>query len=156
MYLSSVFAGTATLANFALMVTWLPAAVVVSERWSCPPVAPTQWFALDSKLRPARVVADRARALLDKILVFAVIKLPYLWICLLGGAALGSIGVVFYYPRLRLPDSRSFQLFESQHPFERYDLVYRDNFWFERLKKVINVPFLFSLSIEYDEDPEFI
>jgi hypothetical protein len=102
------------------------------------------------------VVADRARALLDKILVFAVIKLPYLWICLLGGAALGSIGVVFYYPRLRLPDSRSFQLFESQHPFERYDLVYRDNFWFERLKKVINVPFLFSLSIEYDEDPEFI
>jgi hypothetical protein len=110
-------------------------------------VASTQWVALDSKLRPARVVVDQARALLDKILVFAVIKLPYLWLCLLGGAALGSIGIVFCYPRLRLPDSRNFQLFDSQHPFERYDVVYRDSFWFERLKKVMSFTSPFYMMI---------
>lgn len=111
-------------------------------------MAPTQWVALDSKLRPARVVADRARALLDKILLFAVIRLPYLWLCLLGGAALGSIGIVFYYPRLRLPDSMNFQLFDSQHPFERYDVVYRDRFWFERLEKVISFSPPFYIMIQ--------
>ncbi|XP_069672503.1 protein dispatched [Periplaneta americana] len=132
----SVFAGTATLANFALMVTWLPAAVVVSERWCCPPMVPPQWFAWDSRLRPVRVAVDQARALLDRFLVLAVIKLRYMWLAVLGGAAIASVGIVFYYPRLKLPDSRDFQLFDSHHPFERYDLVYRDKFWFERLQKI--------------------
>ncbi|KAJ4434346.1 hypothetical protein ANN_22905 [Periplaneta americana] len=131
-----VFAGTATLANFALMVTWLPAAVVVSERWCCPPMVPPQWFAWDSRLRPVRVAVDQARALLDRFLVLAVIKLRYMWLAVLGGAAIASVGIVFYYPRLKLPDSRDFQLFDSHHPFERYDLVYRDKFWFERLQKI--------------------
>jgi hypothetical protein len=83
------------------------------------------------------MAADQARVLLDKFLVWAVIRLRYLWLCILGGAALGSIGIVFYYPHFKLPDSRDFQLFDSQHPFERYDMVYRDKFWFERLKMVI-------------------
>jgi hypothetical protein len=82
------------------------------------------------------MAAELTRLLLDKFLVWAVIRLRYLWLCVLGGAALGSIGVVFYYPHFKLPDSRDFQLFDSQHPFERYDLVYRDKFWFERLKMV--------------------
>lgn len=132
-----MFAGTATLANFALMVTWLPAAVVVSERWCCPPVVPPHWFAWDSKLRPARMAADQARVILDKFLVQAVLTLRYLWLCVLGGAALGSVAIVFYYPHFQLPDSRDFQLYDSQHPFERYDLVYKDKFLFERLKMVI-------------------
>ena len=139
----SIFAGTATLATFALMVTWLPAAVVVAERWCCPPMVPPQWFAWDSKLRPARLAADQARALLDKFLVLSVIKLRYVWIVLLGGSALVSVGIVFYYPRLKLPDSRDFQLFDSRHPFERYDLIYKDRFWFERLQKVILFSFLY-------------
>ncbi|XP_023705263.1 protein dispatched isoform X3 [Cryptotermes secundus] len=130
----SVFAGTATLANFVLMLTWLPAAVVVSEQWCFAPMVPPRWFTWHNKLRPAVMAAGQARALLDKFLVLSITKLHYLWLCLLGGIALGSIGVVFYYPRLKLPDSRNFQLFDSQHPFERYDVVYRDNFWFERLK----------------------
>ncbi|XP_066996222.2 protein dispatched [Anabrus simplex] len=131
----SIFAGTATLANFVLMMTWLPASVVVSEIWCCPPMMPSQWFSLDTKLRPARALADQARAMLDRLLVFLVLKLRYVWLLLLGGVAIGSIAVIFYHPRLKLPDTRDFQLFESQHPFERYDLIYKDRFWFERLQK---------------------
>ncbi|KAK7868686.1 hypothetical protein R5R35_006977 [Gryllus longicercus] len=128
----SVFAGTATLANFLLMVTWLPASVVVSERWCCPPVVPLQW---DSKLRPARAAAGQARAALDRLLVWAVLRLCYLWLVLLGGAAVAAVVVVFYHPRLKLPDSRDFQLFDNHHPFEQYDLVYKDKFMFEHLSQ---------------------
>ena len=92
------------------------------------------------------MAADQARVILDKFLVWAVLKLRYLWLFVLGGAALGSVAIVFYYPHFKLPDSRDFQLFDSQHPFERYGLVYRDKFWFERLKMVI-IPSVFKLTV---------
>lgn len=55
----------------------------------------------------------------DKILPCIVVKLRYFWILLLGGLAVGAGIVVFYYPKLELPDSKEFQLFSSGHPFER-------------------------------------
>jgi hypothetical protein len=137
MFAFSVFAGTATLANFLLMLTWLPATVVVSEQWCLPLMERHHWFSWHTKLQPVLTAADQASALLDRFFVFSITKLHYLWLCLLGGIALGSIGIVFYYPRLKLPDSRNFQLFDSRHPFERYDMVYKDNFWFERHTMVI-------------------
>nr|CAD7573470.1 unnamed protein product [Timema californicum] len=79
-YVSSITAiGTATLANFALMVTWLPASVVV-----------------------------------------------YMWFVILGSLAVASTVVIFYHPRLKLPDTKNFQLFDSSHLFEQYDMVYKD------------------------------
>lgn len=132
----SIFAGTATLANFVLMVTWLPASVVVSERWCCPPLFPN-WLRLDIRLRYIRTVAVRIRESLDRALIYMVTNLHYLWLAILGGAAIASIVIVFYYPRLKLPDSRTVQLFRSSHLFERYDLLYKDRFWFEREYKVI-------------------
>jgi len=45
--------------------------------------------------------------------------------------------IVFYWPKLRLPDSPEFKLFNSNHPFEIYDNLYRDKFWFEKLYTVI-------------------
>ncbi|XP_063242455.1 protein dispatched isoform X2 [Bacillus rossius redtenbacheri] len=131
----SVFAGTATLANFVLMVTWLPASVVVSERCCCPPMVPSKWSALANRLQPARAAADQVHAALDRALLLLVVKLRYVWVVVLGAVAAASVVVVFYYPRLKLPDSKDFQLFDSHHLFEQYDLVYKDIFWFERLHK---------------------
>ena len=56
------------------------------------------------------------RITFDKILSCIVVKLRYFWIALLGGLAV----VVFHYPKLELPDTREFQIFSSNHPFERY------------------------------------
>lgn len=47
-----------------------------------------------------------------------------------------SAVAIIYYPGLKLPDTRSFQLFHSSHVFEIYDMVYRDNYWFERSSRV--------------------
>nr|CAD7202924.1 unnamed protein product [Timema douglasi] len=132
-YVSSITAiGTATLANFALMVTWLPASVVVSERWNCP----FQWMTWDNTLRPVRNVTNRVRVSLDRYLVLSVTRLRYMWFVILGSLAVASTVVIFYHPRLKLPDTKNFQLFDSSHLFEQYDMVYKDMFWFERLQKL--------------------
>lgn len=73
---------------------------------------------------------------MDRCLILAIIRLKWLWLLLFAAIAAGSAVVVLYYPKLRLPDSRNFHLFQSSHLFERYDLIYRDKFWFERLEKV--------------------
>lgn len=54
-----------------------------------------------------------------------------------GSLSIFSGVIIVYYPGLKLPDSRSFQLFHSSQMFEQYDIGYRDNYWFERSNKVI-------------------
>lgn len=63
-------------------------------------------------------------------------RCPFIWVLALGLIALGSSVCVLYYPGLRLPTSPDFQLFSRSHPFELYDAIFRDKFWFERLEKV--------------------
>ncbi|CAL4119913.1 unnamed protein product, partial [Meganyctiphanes norvegica] len=142
----SIFAGTVVLANLVLMLTWVPACVVVAERWGaascCLCVPPTPAYATDIPPKCSQVcalplrfcywTAESGRVYFEKILPWVVIKLRYLWIILLGICALISAGIVFYKPRLRLPDSQEFQLFNPQHYFEQYDLKYKYQFWFER------------------------
>lgn len=40
--------------------------------------------------------------------------------------------LIFYSPGLQLPTSQEFQVFSSQHRFERYDFKYKNEFWFSR------------------------
>ena len=45
---------------------------------------------------------------------------------------MASIMTVFYYPKLKLPDKEQFQLFKASHIFEKYELVYKRYFGFEK------------------------
>lgn len=69
-----------------------------------------------------------------EFLIKAVIKLRYFWIISFIGLAVASTVVVFVKPGLELPSTIDFQLFQSSHPFEKYDFVYRNKFWFRREK----------------------
>ncbi|GAB6020682.1 hypothetical protein CHUAL_003351 [Chamberlinius hualienensis] len=148
----SVFAGTTVLANFFLSITWVPATVIIAEKWcssnSCICIPPfglyapqlqrhqycSQFCNLLWKLHYR--FSEWSRVFFEKILPCIVIKSRYVWVTLLGAVAVGGILIVFYYPQLHLPDSSEFQIFASDHPFEQYDLVFKDMFWFERMKKV--------------------
>ncbi|XP_063887367.1 protein dispatched-like [Scylla paramamosain] len=150
----SIFAGTVVLANLLLMLTWVPACVVVAERWGastcclCVPPAPVYAPQLPPRcsvlcslpLRLCYFFAESARVFFEKVLPWVVIKLRYLWVVILGSLAVCSALVVFYYPGLQLPDSQEFQLFSRDHVFEQYDLKYKYKFWFERnlRKDVVN------------------
>lgn len=61
-------------------------------------------------------------------------KITYMYIIFkyVGIIGLCSCTVVFYWPRLQLPESQDFQLFAYNHPFELYDRKFKDQFWFEK------------------------
>lgn len=142
------------LANLLLMLTWVPACVVVAERWGastcclCVPPAPVYAPQLPPRcsvlcalpLRFCYFCAESARVFFEKVLPWVVVKPRYLWVVVLGGLAVCSALVVFYHPGLQLPDSQEFQLFARDHLFEQYDLEYKYKFWFERnlRKDIVN------------------
>lgn len=71
-----------------------------------------------------------------------IINFKFMWMIIFTALALGATIVVFVYPKLRLPSTRDFQLFSSDHLFEKYDFMYRDKFWFKRDKVSL---FLFQM-----------
>ncbi|XP_068630291.1 protein dispatched [Battus philenor] len=128
----SVFAGTAVLVNFLLMISWLPLSV----------------FILDVKFKRRRKktckivifkaiyeLAAEFNVKLNRFIIAFITKTYIVIVVILGAIGVFSVVVVFYAPGLQLPDSKRFQLFQSSHPFENYDLAYRDRFLFERFGK---------------------
>ncbi|GFO13195.1 protein dispatched homolog 1 [Plakobranchus ocellatus] len=137
-----VFAGTCIVINFVLTVTWLPASVMLHERWlrCCSGLGDHLIGAGITTCRgmstlPYKLyllLCDWSRIFFEKLLPCLVIKLRFVWIAVFGGLWLASIIVIFYYPRLKLPNSRKFQVFSSDHLSEQYDLELSELFDFER------------------------
>ena len=120
----SLFAGLTVTVHFLFMLSWLPASVLLSEKY-CSPVCQSHAYKLPGSClkrikRCLESASDVARIIFDKILPCIVVKLRYFWIVLLGSLAIAAGVAVFYYPQLKLPDTREFQLFSSNHFFERY------------------------------------
>lgn len=120
----SLFAGLTVTVHFLFMLSWLPASVLLAEKYCASSMlAMTACRSCSGRSSPLRRclrnASDVGRITFDKILPCIVVKLRYFWIALLGGLAASAAVVVFYYPRLELPDSKEFQLFSPDHPFER-------------------------------------
>ena len=138
----ALFAGTTAIVNLFLLLTCLPAAVVVHEKWlvgcrSDDAAGRRHGRSMGNRMRrlPAacvNTIHDWARIFFEKLLPCFVVRLRVASLLLLGGASVcGAVGV-FYWPRLRLPTSSHFQLFSDGHPFEVYDMSMRRRFAFER------------------------
>ncbi|XP_071510461.1 protein dispatched homolog 1-like [Diadema antillarum] len=133
----SVFAGSSIIVNFVLTMTWIPAAVMIHEKYflcngndeegsSCKCCG--CWFTVG---RFYNRIARAGSTFFEVYLPIAINKLRILWIILLTGLGIGGFVVVFITPRLRLPSQSDFQVFRSSHILERYDQVYKKNFAFE-------------------------
>ncbi|XP_063532418.1 protein dispatched [Cydia strobilella] len=129
----SIFAGTAVLVNFLLMITWLPVSVFIMDVKLCQ----NNIKFLEVLKKSINEIWDDARIVLNRFIITCVTKFHIVFVLGLGGLGIYSIVVVFYSPGLQLPDSRQFQLFQTSHPFEQYDMRYSDKFIFERLGKDI-------------------
>ncbi|KAL6096254.1 disp1 [Pungitius sinensis] len=148
-----VYAGTAILVNYILMVTWLPAVVVLHERYlpslfpcAKPPEQQQQqqrgcctrtfWAGLCQKANDCLfTVSEGSRIFFEKVLPCVVIKLRYLWLFWFLAITVGGAYVVCVNPKMKLPslELAEFQVFRSSHPFERYDAEYKKLFMFERV-----------------------
>lgn len=139
-----VYAGTAILVNYVLMVTWLPAVVVLHERYllnifmcfRSPHHTTSFWKSLYQNANKCLfAVSECSRIFFEKVLPWVVIKLRYLWlVCFLAITAVGAY-IVCVSPKIKLPslELSEFQVFRSTHPFERYDAEYKKLFMFERV-----------------------
>lgn len=132
----SLFSGMTVITNFFLMITWLPACVVVSEHCRITTLSPAS-FITRKIIRPVRIFADKIALTFSIFLTKIAIGLRWFWLASLGALATAGCIVVFHSPGLQLPDTPDFQLFETSHPFEQYDLIYSQQFWFEKQEMVI-------------------
>lgn len=64
-----------------------------------------------------------------------VFNFRYFLVFFLSLISFGSGIIVFYYPGIQLPSTQDFQIFSSSHIFERFDLKYKNDFWFLRYDK---------------------
>lgn len=137
------------------MISWFPACIVALEisslsnynrirscllaclqrlccyRFFQPPcVLPSSWIKCKCSFL-VKIWNAKERFVFDNVLNFRLF-----WLVMLTFLAVTSAIIVLYYPKLELPSSPEFQLFESSHPFETYDLIYKHKFWFKRIQKV--------------------
>jgi len=124
------------IANFFLMITWLPACVIVSEHCKLSTLSPVN-FITRRIIRPLKSLGDKVTIGFTTFLTGLVLRLRWFWLLSLAITASACCSIVFHYPGLQLPDYMDFQLFHDTHPFEQYDLVYSRRFWFERYEMVL-------------------
>ena len=124
--LFGIFAGTAILCNFILMITFIPAIIVLLEwfenRWlkNC-----EMSVCCDNVCDSVKRVGD---FIFGKAFTFLVNKF---WVVLLPVfAAVGAWGVIAttYTPKLPLPRSSTIRLFSYDNPIERYDKTLQHEF----------------------------
>ncbi|EFX72150.1 hypothetical protein DAPPUDRAFT_10357, partial [Daphnia pulex] len=126
----SLFAGLTVTIHFLFMLSWLPASVLLAEKYFSAPVCRHPGTAAAAAAATATTATTTANLNNPSHLGWADF-----WIVVLGGLAVAAGVVVFHYPKLELPDTKEFQLFSSDHPFERYDLEFKNEFWFERSQR---------------------
>ncbi|XP_069493634.1 protein dispatched homolog 2 isoform X2 [Ambystoma mexicanum] len=143
----AIYMGTCMVVSLAFMVTWLPASMVIYERYivrNCIYKAEEFWnsngqkkyiLTLNQKLRALQTtISETSKLLFEKLLPCGVIKFRYIWICWFAALAIGGAYISCLSPKLKLPTSEmaSVQVFRLSHPFERYDAEYCHQFMFER------------------------
>ncbi|KZS03479.1 Protein dispatched [Daphnia magna] len=159
----SLFAGLTVTIHFLFMLSWLPASVLLAEKYFSPVCRQNTGRSVPifvNSFRSCwRTVSDLGRITFDKILPCIVVKFRYFWIALLGGLAVAAGVVVFHYPKLELPDTKEFQLFSSSHPFERYDMEFKHEFWFERSQRaelLAKLPLRFVWGVAAEDNGNYL
>lgn len=129
----SVFAGTAVLVNFILMISLLPASVFIVDVKLCT----NRRKFLEVFHKSINGFCEDIKAMLNRFIITCITRLYIMFVIVLGAIGMCSVVIVFYFPGLQLPDTKQFQLFQTSHPFEQYDMIYSSKFLFERFGKDI-------------------
>eukprot|EP00118_Oscarella_pearsei_P011912 m.83696 g.83696 ORF g.83696 m.83696 type:complete len:1062 (+) comp36367_c0_seq4:7-3192(+) len=129
-----IFAGTVILMNYVMMITWLPAVVVIHEKYFdglCH--RGTRKVSVPSGLKKCYEGVGRVLgAIYGKVVPLIVIKFRYVLVVSLAALAIAASVAVLHKPRLRLPSDSDFQLFLPSEPLATYNLELMDRFYFER------------------------
>ena len=119
-----ILAGTALVANYLLMITWIPAGIVFMEKIKV-------FMGKFRSFKPQFIgkihgfLNSITTQVFHEILPCLVKKLWLLWLILFLSLGIGGIVVTFVKPKLDLPKSEDFALFDEDNVLE---------VWFQHLK----------------------
>lgn len=138
-----VFAGTTMLINYLLIISWLPASLIILERYICTVVpqwiqrynprfngdccCPSKCSFIDTCRSQCRYAVEY---FVEHILYVIIEKLKFLWLFSFAVVFVGSLVIVFYKPGVALPKRNPLQMFRKSHLFEWYDDHMEDLFYF--------------------------
>ena len=129
----AVFSGTAVLINFVFTVTWLPATVVISQKYLGFKGCEKRLSKCSCLATLRKYFSSLTHRIFQEIIPNLVRKFRYLWLMLFTLLGIGGICVIFVYPRLKLPSKSYFQIFVLSDYLEQYDQIYADQFDFEKV-----------------------
>lgn len=130
--------------NLLITVSLLPACIVLLSSRARHNIIVFDFGSVD-KLLLMEQMLRKIQTSFNAWLLKMVFRLRWAWIIFYFILGLLSITIIWIWPGMKLPESVEFQLFRESHPFEQYDLVYKNQFWFERILRVSN--FVISLII---------
>ena len=121
------------------MVTWVPAWIILHHKLlviklssKLPNLPASIAPAFSAILSGTFIIANGVTNFFEKILPYMIVRPRLIWISLLGGLFVASAVVLFYFPGLQLPENNDLQLFTADHPFEKYEMEFKNKFGFER------------------------
>ncbi|XP_075159969.1 RND transporter family member dispatched [Haematobia irritans] len=151
-----IFAGTAVITNYFLMITWLPASISIMERFTL--------FTTCSKLQIQKILIMLNKSInsfctkLELWITTAILNYAPILFTVFGIAGICCGVVVLYKPGLQLPENAHFQLFVSNHPFEVYNSKLKNEFWFEKAmanSENYKMPLRFVWGIQPTDDGDY-
>ena len=125
----AIFAGISILANLYYMLTLIPSVIVCIEWFYRICMKSPKFQELDAKVnRITSKFHELSVVIFHYIFPVIVDKTWFLWIFFLLVQGLGACIVVFVYPKFKLPDTKSLQLFQASNVIENFDLTMRTKF----------------------------
>ena len=143
-----VYSGISILFNFVFTVTWLPAIVLIEEKYlkikDCRQRALSKFVNLE---RIITFLSLGSRYVFEKLLPKIVFKLRYIWLILFTLLGIGGGCSIFIYPKLKLPTQSEFQIFVLSDFLEQYDMILTEYLDFEQLmQEKMPIKFLWGLT----------
>ncbi|XP_071849565.1 protein dispatched homolog 1-like isoform X1 [Apostichopus japonicus] len=126
-----IFAGTILIANLVYTTTWLPAILIIQDKYLSTNSKSNHhnrcWRCLQGLYTSLSATVNR---FFQQILPNLILKLRLLWIAIFILFGISGSIFVFVYPRLNIADGSELALFRHSHIFESYDQIYKERFDF--------------------------
>lgn len=125
-----IYAGTCVLMHYVLVITWLPACVVLYEKYSL------NIIHTSGKGNKLLKCLDTVHSYFTKVVrtfhnrQSSVSTLSYVWLPLFLLLSIGGAMALFVWPTLSAPSSHMFQMLSAEHPFEIFERDVKNNFEF--------------------------
>lgn len=130
-YIYSIFSSIAILVNLLITTSLLPACIVFLNS----EYKHTTVFSVEAinQLLSKEHSLQWIQTLFNVWLLKVVFYFRWMWIIFFTILGVMSAYTILIWPVMKLPESLEMQLFRKSHPFEQCDLIYKNQFWFERI-----------------------